>query len=101
MFQHWADWLKDHSRPCFYKKHLGFECPGCGFQRAVIELLQGNLLESIRQYPALLPIIALFTVLALHLFFRFKFGAALLKGLFILVVLLIIGNFIFKFFQNY
>ena len=91
-----ADWLKEHSRPCFYKKNFGFECPGCGFQRAIIELLEGNILESIKQYPALIPLILTLTVLLFHLVFRLKHGALAIKTLFILTVVLIIGNFILK-----
>jgi len=91
-----ADWLEQHSKPCFYKKHFGFECLGCGFQRAVIELLRGNLLESIRQYPALIPIVFLFSMLLFHLKFRPKHGILIIKATFILSVILIIGNFIYK-----
>ena len=29
----------------------------CGFQRSVIELLKGNFMESIHQFPALIPLL--------------------------------------------
>lgn len=88
-------WLEKHSRPCFYKKNFGTECPGCGFQRAFIELLKGNLLESLKQYPALIPLMVLMVFLALHIKFRFKHGALVLKALFILSAMLIVGNYLF------
>lgn len=96
LFSNLIDWLKEHSRPCFYKKNFGFECPGCGFQRAVIELLQGNIIESIKNYPALIPLILTFTMLLLHLVFRLKNGALIIKILFFISVSLIIGNFVIK-----
>ncbi len=91
-----ADWLEQHSRTCFYKKHFGFECFGCGFQRAIIELLRGNVWESIKQYPALIPLIILFVVLLSHIKFRHKHGALIIKVLFLLSVALIVGNFLFR-----
>lgn len=91
-----ANWLEQHSRPCFYKKNFDFECLGCGLQRALIELLRGNFWESIKLYPALLPLIFMFSLLLIHIKFRLKHGALIIKLLFFLSVSLIIGNFIFK-----
>ncbi len=87
-----ADWLEQHTLPCFYKKYLGFECPGCGMQRAFIEILRGNFLESLKIYPALLPTIFLLTFLILHLIFKFEKGAFVLKISFIFTAS-IIGNY--------
>lgn len=95
-----ADWLEQHSRPCFYKKHFGFDCFGCGFQRSAIELLRGNIIQSIKQYPALIPLLLLLVMLLIHLKFRLKHGALIIKVLFILSVILIIGNFIMKLILN-
>ncbi len=72
------------------------DCPGCGMQRAIIELLKGNIWESILLYPALLPTIFLFIFLILHLIFKFKKGALILKISFIFTVSIIIINFIIK-----
>jgi hypothetical protein len=81
---------------CFYQKYLGVRCPGCGMQRAFLELLKGNLWESLKIYPALLPTILLLSYLILHIIFKFKNGATVLKISFIFTVTLIIGNYIFK-----
>lgn len=91
-----TNWLEQHSRTCFYKENFGFDCLGCGFQRAIIELLRGNIWESIKQYPALIPLIILFIVLLSHLKFRHKHGAFAIKALFLLSVTLIVGNFLLK-----
>ncbi len=72
------------------------DCPGCGMQRAIVELLKGNVWESILLYPALLPTILLFIFLILHLIFKFKKGALILKISFIFTVSIIIINFIIK-----
>jgi len=57
MFENLIQWLQGHMFPCFYKKAFGLSCPMCGFQRSVIELLNGNFMESILQFPALLPLL--------------------------------------------
>ena len=71
-FEKLAYWLEKNSMPCFYKKYLGFECPGCGMQRSIIELLRGNFAESFKLYPALTTTIALIVLLILHLIFKFR-----------------------------
>jgi hypothetical protein len=81
---------------CFYKRIFGIECPGCGMQRSFIELLKGNILESILLYPALLPLIFTLVFLVLHLIYRYKNGALILKISFIFTVLLIIIAFVVK-----
>lgn len=90
------EWLESHMGSCYWQKYLGIRCPGCGMQRAFIELLKGNLWESIKIYPALLPTMFLLTYLVLHIIFKFKKGAYVLKITFIFTVVLIIGNYVFK-----
>ena len=90
------NWLESHMMPCFYKKYFGIECPGCGMQRAFIELLKGNLIESIKLYPALLPTIAMFILLFFHLIYKFKQGALYLKISFIFTASIIVINYLYK-----
>ncbi len=98
MFIAIIDWLQKHQLPCLYKKILGFDCPGCGMQSAVIELLKGNICESIKLYPALIPIIFMFIFLLLHIIFKIKNGANILKFLFIANTIIILINYLFKIF---
>lgn len=83
MLEKLAEWLESHMRPCAFKEQTGIYCAGCGLQRSVIALLKGNILESITLYPALFPIILMFLFLFLHLIFRFRSGATILKYMFI------------------
>ena len=81
---------------CPYKQGMGIECPGCGLQRSVIELIKGNVADSIMIYPPLLPMLVMFAFLGLHIAFKFKHGALVLKGMFIGVWVAIIVNYIIK-----
>jgi len=96
MFERLINWLESHQIPCFYKKYFGIECPGCGMQRAFIELLKGNIIESIKIYPALIPIIIMLFLLILHLIFKFKKGALYIKFFFIFSSILIVLNYLYK-----
>ncbi|TKC12320.1 DUF2752 domain-containing protein [Pedobacter polaris] len=41
--------------PCPFKYLTHLDCPGCGFQRSVLALFQGNFLESFQLYPPAIP----------------------------------------------
>lgn len=91
-----ADWLEKHSLPCFYKQFFHIDCPGCGSQRALVELLRGHVKQSFMMYPALIPIIIMLVYLCLHLVFKFANGAEILKRLFFFNTILIVTNYIYK-----
>lgn len=56
-------WLEQHLVPCLFKNFFHIECPGCGLQRSVLELLKGNVASSVGFYPALIPMLIYFTYL--------------------------------------
>jgi len=89
-------WFETHQLPCPVKQNFGVDCPGCGMQSAFIELLKGNLTESIHAYPALIPLLLMFLVLTVHLFFKIPKGAAILKILFIFTSLIIVAGYLVK-----
>jgi hypothetical protein len=90
------NWLESHQGACTFREHAGIDCPGCGLQRSVLALLRGDLVESFLQFPALLPVMAMFLFLGIHLVFKLKNGAFLLKVLFIGNVSIIILNYVLK-----
>ena len=89
-------WLENHLMPCFYKKYLGVDCPGCGMQRSIVELFKGNIISSFELYPALIPVFFTLTVTFLHILFKFKNGAAVIKYSFIITMIIIIFSYLFK-----
>ncbi len=89
-------WIESHMLPCFYRKYLGIDCPGCGMQRSIVELLKGNVAESLQLFPALLPMIFMLGFLGAHLFFKFENGGTWLKYIFIVVATINTGSYIAK-----
>lgn len=82
---------------CPYKALTGFDCFGCGMQRAFVELLKGNFSQSIHLYPALLPIIFTLLLTGLHLKFSFEKGADYIKYSFITSAAIVVISYIIKF----
>ena len=89
--------IEDYMLPCFTKKILGFDCPGCGLQRSVAFLFQGDFAAAWDMYPALFTIIPLFGLLAADQLFQIKQANKFIIALMISSVVLILTNYILKF----
>ncbi|MFM1877935.1 MAG: hypothetical protein RLZZ241_801 [Bacteroidota bacterium] len=85
--------------PCLSKQVLNLECPGCGLQRSIALLLQGQFWESLVMYPGLYPMILFFGFAFADYFFNFRKGYQFVNVLGILSVGVILINFIFKIFN--
>ena len=90
--------IEDYLLPCMSKQLLGMDCPGCGLQRAVVFLVQGEFLAAFKMYPAIYSILLLFGFLSLDFFFKIKYANKIIIFLMISSVVLILTNFILKFF---
>ena len=94
------EWLKNHLLTCPSKRFFHIDCPGCGLQRSVIALLEGDLAASLQLYPATIPILFCLIFTALHLKFKFKFGPEIIKGAYIFSSLIIVVSYIYKIFTH-
>ncbi|MFC7524744.1 DUF2752 domain-containing protein [Parapedobacter sp. GCM10030251] len=50
-------WLQRLLLPCPFKTLTGIDCPGCGFQRSLLALFNGNWAESYHLYPPTIPLL--------------------------------------------
>lgn len=96
MWQDLINWLQRNMQSCFYKRHFGIECPGCGTQRAILKLLEGDVWGSIKLYPPLFLVILLLSFFVLHLVFKFKYGGVILKYLAIATGVFMFLNYLYK-----
>ncbi|MDR1415786.1 MAG: DUF2752 domain-containing protein [Prevotellaceae bacterium] len=90
------DWWKEHLLTCPSKYFFHVDCPGCGLQRSIAALLEGDLLKSLTLYPATIPIFFCLIFTALHLKLGFKCGAAAIKWLAILSAAIIAAFYLYK-----
>ena len=89
--------IEDYMLPCFTKNIFGVDCPGCGLQRAVFFLWEGNFGAAFKIYPAIYPILFLFSFLLINNFYNIKYANTIIITLTTLSVLFILTNYILKF----
>ncbi|HDZ14972.1 MAG TPA: DUF2752 domain-containing protein, partial [Pricia sp.] len=77
--------------PCLTKKYLGIDCPGCGLQRSVAFLLQGDFLAAFKMYPAIYALLPLLGFVLLNNFVRIRHNTKIIIFLAITSVALILG----------
>jgi len=95
------EWLHNHLIPCPFKKLTGIDCPGCGFQRSVIALLQGNLHQSLTLYPAAIPLIITILFVVLQTKLRFDKKHLITKTLYLITGNIILFAYIYKMYTLY
>ena len=89
--------FEDYMLPCLNKKLFGIDCPGCGMQRSVALIVQGDFSAALKMYPAIFTILIMLGFLLLHLKYKFKNGHNYLLILFIINILIIFINYFNKF----
>lgn len=83
--------------PCLNKKFFGIDCPGCGMQRAVSLLLQGEFTDAFYMYPAIYTLIPLAGIAILNYFTNLKYLSKLIMYLGIISVVIILTSYTLKF----
>lgn len=82
--------------PCLNKKIFGVECMGCGLQRSVLLITQGEFAAAFYMFPAIYVLIPLFLFIGLNFFFKFKYSNKIIAALAITSVAVIVISFILK-----
>ena len=88
--------LQEYMMPCVTKQVLGFDCPGCGLQRSILHLLNGEFIAAFQIYPAIYTLIPLAFLLIINKFYNFKYADNLIIAFSMASVSLIVINYIFK-----
>ncbi|MGO4771934.1 DUF2752 domain-containing protein [Flavobacterium sp. W22_SRS_FK3] len=58
--------LEKYMLPCFSKTLFGIECFGCGFQRALFLLFQGDFSAAFKMYPAIYTTLIFLGIVSFH-----------------------------------
>ena len=87
---------KEFMLPCLNKKLFGIDCMGCGMQRSVALIFQGEFTAAFNMYPAIYTLLLLFAVIAVNTFVNFKYASKIILILAILNGTIIISSFILK-----
>ncbi len=98
MWEDLKNYFRENMVSCFYKEHFGVECPGCGTQRAILLLMEGDFVGSFKMYPPLFFVLLTLIVLVIHLIFKIKNGGTILKYLALFTVSFMILSYLYKVF---
>jgi CHASE2 domain-containing sensor protein len=88
--------LENYMLPCMNKQIFGIECPGCGFQRSMSLLLDGNFIDALKIYPAIFTIILLVGFVGASLVFNIKNSFKIKIYLLYLNAGIIIVSYVYK-----
>ncbi len=88
--------MEEFLLPCLNKQLFGFDCLGCGAQRALVLVFQGEFISAFKMYPAIYTILLLLVFLVVNLFVKFKRDWYVKAGLIILNAFIIVGAYAYK-----
>jgi len=88
--------MEDFMLPCLNKQLFGLDCLGCGAQRALLLVIQGQFSDAFQMYPAIYTLLLLLSFLILNFFANFKKAFQIKAGLLILNAIIIIVSYYFK-----
>ena len=84
--------------PCISKTLFGLECLGCGFQRALLLLVQGNYRAAFEMYPAIYSSLILIFFIGLHYIDTKRNYKSVLLTFVTITILFMIGGYYYKHF---
>jgi hypothetical protein len=87
---------EDYMLPCLNKQILGFECTGCGMQRALALIYNGEFIAALQMYPAIYTLILFFAFIIVNAFAHFKYANKIIVILALTNVVVIIGSYLIK-----
>lgn len=90
------EWLEAHQLPCWFRSITGMECPGCGFQRALLLLLKGEVKASFLAYPALIPLLFFLLIAVLNMSGMKKIKGAWIKSTGFACLAIILVSYLLK-----
>ena len=82
--------------PCLSKSLFGIDCFGCGTQRALVLLLQGDLCAAFKMFPAIYTTILLFGIIGLHFIDKSRNYHKLIIGVAIINAVIMVIAYIYK-----
>lgn len=90
--------MEEYMIPCFSKSLFGVECLGCGTQRSLLLLFQGEFIAAFKMFPAIYTTLFFFGFLFLHLIDKSRNYSKIVISLAITNAIIMIVAYYFKHF---
>jgi len=88
--------LDKYMFPCFTKKYFGFECAGCGIQRSLALIYEGEFIAAFKMYPGIYGLLLLAFFIILNIFIKFKYSTKIITITAAVTVATIVISYIIK-----
>lgn len=88
--------VEDYLLPCVNKQLFGVDCPGCGVQRSLVHVANGEFSEAFYMYPAIFTLIIMVLFMIVNRRFKFQMGKKIILTLAIINVSIIVVSYIIK-----
>ena len=88
--------LEDYMLPCLNKKFFGVDCLGCGIQRALSLVFQGEFVAAFKMYPAIYTLLLLAIIVSINFFYKVKYAQKIISILAIVNIAIIVISYIIK-----
>lgn len=85
--------------PCLNKQMFGLDCYGCGGQRALLMVLNGDFGAAFQMFPAIYPLLILLGFVLVNLVIKFKFDYIIKISLILITAGVILLNYAIKLFN--
>jgi hypothetical protein len=90
--------LEKYMIPCLFKTFFGYDCLGCGFQRSLFLLFQGDFLAAFKMYPAIYTCLLLFLFIAFHFLDKSRNYKKIVWNIALVNFIFMVGGYYFKHF---
>lgn len=91
--------MEDYMLPCLSKKLFGVDCFGCGIQRSLLLLFNGEFEEAFYMYPAIYTMILFFGFIAISLVDKSRSYHKLIVFLGIITAFIMVFSYFYKVFN--
>ena len=88
--------LEDYMLPCLNKKIFGIDCLGCGIQRALSLVFQGEFIAAFKMYPAIYTLLLLAIIVGVNFIYNIKYAQKIISILAILNIAIIVISYVIK-----
>ena len=88
--------IEKYMLPCMNKSLFGVDCLGCGTQRSLLLLINGDFTKAFYQFPAIYTTLLLFGLLGLHFIDTSRDYHKIIIGMAITNALIMIIAYIYK-----
>ena len=87
----------DFMLPCLNKSIFGFDCLGCGTQRALLLILKGEFVEAFYMFPAIYTTILFIFILAFNFIDKSRNYHKIIIGLALTNAVIMIVSYFYKY----